>query len=1065
MDDDTRTQRWGRIDDTRTQRWGRIAAHELDSDPLHALREAIAAVSEAPQDREARQRLRALGSEQGAPEQLVRLLGDEIQAVRDPRVAAAFYEELADVHENLDQPLETITAMEALVAIAPGEVDHIDRLAWLYRRAGAWQKAAAAFEHVAGLATDGRAHAAARAAARLYHDHGQVDRAVAMYRAIVARRPDDADSWRALDELLERLEHWRELADVRGALAQLAPTAVDRAVLLRSQARALEHAGEDTAAAELVTRAACEAPEELSGVVDYAQVLAREGKPRAAADVLAARIAEASSDGTPPDRLAALRTRLAGMLEACGEPIAATTVLEQVLEIASTDRGAKDRLVQHARSYREARDYVTSARLLERVIELAGDDAQVARELDDVRAALAVDRARTRADQLPPEAAAEHLRATLAELDDATPPEQLAKLVHRYARAVAVLGDHEHAHQLVVEAHHLARRDLEITLALGESCFARKLWREAAIHLGSLADHPLAPQHASAVAAGLVRAAQAQTRALRPANAPGHYEAAVRIDPRCGPAWHALAELALERGDTVRAEHCWMQAADAGDPSVLRKLLAIQRSRDAPERGVTCERLAELEPDPRAKKELAEEALGVYAAAGDLARGRAIARRLIAAHPLDPSVVASASAVGLAAGDHEAVASWLAHALSSWDSAGQRGDGDPRRAELWRRLGDAEHERGEKRAATIAYQRAVALAPESEGALAARRGLVSLAAAAGRPAGESLAALVEAEQHPADVLAYARELAAASRSDDARAMFELARALGARLEPDEVPTPARAMAADEAYATALADTERRALIDDPADRPLGELLELLGEAAALICPDPRTALEHAGLADARRLGATSTAAVVAMLPQVANALTGPPTLLFASDHAPNQLTPLLSWPPVLVIGPAHLAAPADPELRFALGRVVELARPCRLFASGQAGASFARLVAALAHAFGHARVDDPAITDDADRLRSHLSVQLRRRLSDAFAQLAPALDGSDARLDPTAYVMACRRAADRSGLVASGAVAIAIDAAGGRNAARHVVALAAAPRYRTARARLTARGRSQPPRR
>src|SRR5574337_577473 len=120
-------------DDVRTRRWERISYEQIDVDPLQALRKAIAKVRHAPGDRDARQRLRALAAEQAAWDQLALLHGDEVQAVTSPAVAAAFYEELADVHENLDQPLETIAAMEALVALRPTHVEHVDRLAWMYR--------------------------------------------------------------------------------------------------------------------------------------------------------------------------------------------------------------------------------------------------------------------------------------------------------------------------------------------------------------------------------------------------------------------------------------------------------------------------------------------------------------------------------------------------------------------------------------------------------------------------------------------------------------------------------------------------------------------------------------------------------------------------------------------------------------------------------------------------------------------------------------------------------------------------------------------------------------------
>src|SRR5262249_25957370 len=142
-------------------RWDRVSTR--DSDPLLTLRAAIEAIRQAPADPEARPRLRALAAE-GTWEPLALLLSDEARAAERPDIAAAFYEELADVRENLDQPMETIAAMEAVVERDPDDIDRLDRLAWLYRRAGAPAKAAMMFERVATLAHDGCGRAALRAA-------------------------------------------------------------------------------------------------------------------------------------------------------------------------------------------------------------------------------------------------------------------------------------------------------------------------------------------------------------------------------------------------------------------------------------------------------------------------------------------------------------------------------------------------------------------------------------------------------------------------------------------------------------------------------------------------------------------------------------------------------------------------------------------------------------------------------------------------------------------------------------------------------------------------------------
>ncbi len=702
--------------------------------------------------------------------------------------------------------------------------------------------------------------------------------------------------------------------------------------------------------------------------------------------------------------------------------------------------------------------------------------------------------------------AAEHLRETLAIAPEDTPPELLAKLVHRCASVMRQLGDADEAHQLLHEAHHLDRRDLKITLALGESCFSRKLWREAAIHLGSLAEHPEARKHRAAVAAGLVRAGQAEIRALKPQNAPKHYEAAVRVDPDCGPAWHALAELATEAGDIVRAaeclerealatkdpdtrlrlfdalgdlsldvlgdaeraERCWARVASSLHAPVLTKLLSLQRKRGSNiERGETCERLAAVTTDERTKKELTEEAAEAFAAGNDLGRASAVAEYLVATYPKDLDSVGTAGRIALAAGQHDRAANWLRRALTSADTAGDRGDGDPRRADLWRRLGDAERTRKNERGALEAYQRAVKTAPESDGALAARRGLIELAQSHGRSANTSRLALVEAEQDPNDVIASARELAAGGHAEDGRAMYELARALGVELYAEDEQwldeNPAKPIASDEAYATALDEHERRALVDDPYEGPLGELLLLVGEAVKLVAPDAKSALDNEALTDAKRVPATSEAAIVAMYPQIAKALAGPPTLLYADpSRSGADLRVLLSTPPVVVIGPRLAAIRArsrsdaeidsDAELRFRIGRIVELSRPHRLFVAGCEPDGFARLVAGLWHAFGKPDVQPTReVAREAERLHQALPVALRRRLSERLATL-PA-----AALDLQTYRDACERAADRAGLIACGHAGLAIHLAGGAERAPHLVKLAASQKYLAARRKLRRR--------
>lgn len=1117
-------------EDDRTRRWGKLERYETASDTIQVLRVSIAEVRNAPRDPEARRRLRALAAEHGLWDQLAVLLGDEARAAtKHPERAAAFYEELADVYENLDQPLETIAAMEKVAALDPRNVERLDRLAWLYRRAGAWQRAAETFERVGELAEDDRARAALRAAGKLYRDHGRLDRAAAIYELIVARRPGDTEAWRALDDLLSSLGRWPELAEVRGRRASLAESGVEKAALLRSQARALEQAGEQQEAAAAVAQAARHAPDNLSGMVDYAEVLARSGQGREAADILRARVTDAIERGVPSDDVAALRLRLAGILEDVGDRAAATAVLEELLAAtpeylpaleritaaAATDpdprvhgaallryaaalpdgADASSYIVAAAHRFREGGDHKGAVRALERACEMHPDDEELRTDLDDARMAQSVERATSEAadgDQQSAErrlrallqqqpqhlgahlalaqilargkkldAAAEHLREALANAPDHTPGEKLAPLVFEFSRVMARLGDTDESHQLLHEAHRLDRKSLPITLALGESCFARKLWRQAALHLGALADHPDVARYKAEVAVGLVHAAQAETRALRPANAHAHYERAIAIDPACGPAWHALAEVAIEKGDLARAaecleneanattnprdrlrlfdalgdmaldvlgdparaERCWIAVASEGSPTVLNKLLALQRKRGAAERAETCVALASVLIEPRRIKELTEEAAEAFAARGELDRAAVLAGDLMQRHPRDLDAVACATAVVMKAGDAQRAAGWLRPALAAWEAGGA--ESDPRRADLWRRLGDAERDLGNEHAALEAYRKAVVAAPESDGALAARRGLVELASTTGRPQDSALFALVEASQDPFDVLAWARNLARGGETDDARAAYELALGLDARLTADDEKFfgahEPRAMASDESYATLLDAATRKALIDDEDESGIGELMDVLADAYAMVAPSANAALVDANLMEAKRVAASSAAAAVAMYPQIVKLLGGPATLLYtAPGTEKSDSTLLLSHPPVVVLSSGLISERAesrseiqldrDAALRFALGRTVEWSRPRRIFATEPD--AFKRMIAGLQHAFGPPgeRRADREIAGTGERLRSKLSVAQRKAMTERLAAAG--------RLDPDAYIAACHRAGTRAGLIA-----------------------------------------------
>jgi hypothetical protein len=266
----------------------------------------------------------------------------------------------------------------------------------------------------------------------------------------------------------------------------------------------------------------------------------------------------------------------------------------------------------------------------------------------------------------------------------------------------------------------------------------------------------------------------------------------------------------------------------------------------------------------------------------------------------------------------------------------------------------------------------------------------------------------------------------------------------------------RAMAYDEAYRGRLDARLRREVIDEASDGAVGALLDLLGEGLALIAPDPTSALRRTELADVARVSMLSSAAVAAMYPQISKSLGGPPMALFTSRDLGDQARVVLACPAVVVVGSdiikirgIDVDLSIDPVLRFILGRIVELCRPRRLLAVGGSADDFELLLDAVWHAFGprsHAAVG-VGVAMLAMRLQSRLTAAIRGRICKLVAEVPRQ------SIDAHGYIASCQRAADRSGLVASGDLAAAIELCVDR---ADITRLAASRGYRRARHALCA---------
>ena len=450
-----------------------------------------------------------------------------------------------------------------------------------------------------------------------------------------------------------------------------------------------------------------------------------------------------------------------------------------------------------------------------------------------------------------------------------------------------------------------------------------------------------------------------------------------------------------------------------------------------------------------------------YLAAGDKIRARAAAERAVENDPYDVDAVDVASQLALDQSDVEAASAMLTRLLTAKDD---RLANAAHRAQLGARLGTARLQRGDTRQALQAFDQAITIAPDSDGAITARRALVELARQSDDPARREaalahLAAIVHGSAALPDLVAWADELRRQNKIDGARATLELAIACGhtpdvhqsAFLQVNK-PTELRD---DEQYKAIVED---RALITE--DHPLAAIAATLAEAAALIWPNLDEALARAGCEGAKRIPATSHAPAVSMFPRLTTALGAGAVMLYFAESAPDA-TVVAAGTPVIVLGKG-LSSEATPppagEIRAQLARAVELTRPEHLAFAGLPARDATRLLTSVVRLFGPAPLRDAvsALLPDEDVQRAHddvvkaaLPVKLRTRLEQLLAPLPPS------ELDNARYAAVCQRNADRAALLVGGSPATIAAAAKARGeSTEHLIRAIGHPQWLATRAKL-----------
>lgn len=619
-----------------------------------------------------------------------------------------------------------------------------------------------------------------------------------------------------------------------------------------------------------------------------------------------------------------------------------------------------------------------------------------------------------------------------------TQPEQAARLYQRLAEVHEKLGKLEEAYRQLTEADRMNGGQLLTKLALGENRFRAGRWREAALHLGPLADHPEAALYPEEVADALAHAAQAETKLRRPEKAISLYESALTLRPGHQASLRALADLALERGERQKSatylrriaeattdgaerarllEQLGDLAAEAGDDEqaleayeeavraegpirvehigLLEKTLGLQRKRgDGDAAARTSALLIDLVDDPKERAARRRDAAVLLAERGQGKQAAALIDQALAENPHDEEALLVLCELPDKVVDKKALKARLARTLPELDN----NDSAPAsrvRAKLWERLGALQRKR-DAAAARASFEKAVALDPDRLPAREALVGLYGSAPEHAEAAAETHRRLLAADVTRTDSLrALAASFSRRGLVDRARCCYEVLALLGAATGEENAylqTHPAPELKPDDPYGGTLDDHDRKTHLAPPEATFMAEVFSSLWDGApGLVGAGPP--LESFGVSAQDKISPMSDLDLGKIYGQVAKALGNKKTALYLrrggeGDDGENVALVVHAPPALVVAGRLAEGAPAA-EVRFELARGLELSRPEYILAAGIKPRQFTQLFGNVLKAFHprHARrrAADGGV-DPAGELKKNVPYKVAKRLVELFQE-------------------------------------------------------------------------------
>jgi tetratricopeptide (TPR) repeat protein len=594
-------------------------------------------------------------------------------------------------------------------------------------------------------------------------------------------------------------------------------------------------------------------------------------------------------------------------------------------------------------------------------------------------------------------------------------------------------------------------------------------------------------------------AAQSEFKLRRPERALDFLETAVKLDPRHADALGLLAERAIDQGDvargiellerhvaatsdgptrgsrferladvigaalgdTPRAAAACARALEAvgaaASDALLEKALVLERDAGRiAEAAEVAARLLEREaPRPERVRRL-RDAAALDAALGQSERARTRLRAALELDPLDQAALAGLSALYAEAGADEEAAQLLTRALPKLPAAADAGS-VTLRATLWTRLGECRARLRDAKGALTAFERALDADPSRR---ALRESL--LERYGDDPAHDPvvrahrLRLLAEDPLHLPSLRAMTRIEARGSAPDRGRRFFELLAVAGAITDEERraLATSAPPERIEEALPGAL-DEEDHATLAHPDALPLAGVFAALWEAVAARAPD----LAALGVRPEDRVSPVAQSDLARAYSLCARALGNRKTGLYLHPDATFAPVELVAQPPTAVVVGRHLTEGRSlTDVRFLLGRALEVARPEYVLAAALDPGEFTRLFGAILRAF-HPRHARPRLEtggaaardDEAAAWKKGLPYKVARRLAELFQAHA------DTEFSSASWRRGVQHTANRAGLLVAGDLIAAtrvLNAEGDREGVQELARFAVSDAYARLRAKL-----------